>query len=102
MNLIIPLVLYIVTDCFLLVTRERVPKSTLNKWRPSVSSNQDSISVESSDIEDASSDLDAERPLPFPLLQRQHRHDGSEDEVEQDVITISGMQTVFFFSIILF
>ena len=92
-------ILYTYSDLLFLVTRECVPKSILNKWRPSVSSNQDSISIENSDIEDSStSDSDAERSLPFPLSQHQHQHqhDGSEDEVEHDVITISGMQTAGF------
>jgi hypothetical protein len=93
--------LYIATYCFL-VTRECVPKSTLNKWRPSVSSNQDSIPIENVDIEDSSGDSDSERSLPFPLSywqqpQHQRQHDGSEDEVQQDVISISGMQTTGIF-----
>lgn len=75
------------------MTRERVPKSILNTWRPSVSSNQDSKSIENSDTGDSTSDSDTKRSLPFPLSQHRHQRDGSEDEVEQDVISISDMPT---------
>lgn len=80
-----------------LVTRECVPKAILNDWRPSVSSNKDSVSNETPDIEDSSSDGERSSPfmyslqVPFPLSQRPRRNarTGSEDEVEQDVISIS-------------
>jgi hypothetical protein len=75
--------------------------ATLNEWRPSISSKQDSKSNGSSDIEDSSSDSERSSPLmrsiPFPLSQRPRRHARaqSEDEVERDVISIStGMQIV--------
>ena len=83
------------------MTRECVPTATLNKWRPSVSSKQDSKSDGSSDMEDPSSDSERSSPLlhsfPFPLSQRPRRHARaqSEDEVERDVISIStGMHTI--------
>ena len=62
---------------------------------------QDSISIRSSDVEDTSSDDERSSPLirsfPFPPSQhlRQRARAQSEEEVEQDVISIStGMQTI--------
>ena len=97
-----PFTQYVVcSNLLFLVTRECVPMTTLNEWRPSVSSTQDSKSNGSSDIEDPSSDSERSSPLmrsiPFPLSQRPRRHARaqSEDEVERDVISIStGMPTV--------
>lgn len=92
---------YVITYLLFSVTRECVPMATLNDWRPSVSSKQDSKSSGSSDMEDSSSESERSSPLmrsiPFPLSQRPRRYARaqSEDEVEQDVISIStGMQPI--------
>jgi len=82
------------------VTRYPVPAEVLEKWRPHISSAPVSA-LKGSDFDDQSSDeIDNDTtssptfspvPLPStqPSLQCRLRHNRSEDEVEQDIISIS-------------
>ena len=89
----------------ILVTRDRVPQETLKTWRPRISSQRPSIHWQAvqngSDIDDEfdsdnSSDGTSSPtfiPVPFPCTQLPS-HPGpsrnrSEDEVAQDIISIS-------------
>ncbi|KAF8800929.1 hypothetical protein BYT27DRAFT_6808515 [Phlegmacium glaucopus] len=83
-----------------LVTRDRVPNETLKEWRPHASGKRVATLNEGFDVEDGSlDDTDDEissaipGSVPFPSTQPslglRHHQNGSEDEVEQDVISIS-------------
>jgi hypothetical protein len=85
-----------------LVTRDRVPNATLKMWRPRISSQLERPSIQNgSDIDNESSDSDNSTdgtssptfiPAPFPCTQPpSHRpsRNRSEDEVAQDIISIS-------------
>lgn len=80
----------------IIVTRHPVPAEMLKDWRPHVSS----VPLEGTDLGDQSSDeinIDTSSPtfspvaLPStqPSLRRRLRRNRSEDEVEQDIISIS-------------
>ncbi|KAF8800930.1 hypothetical protein BYT27DRAFT_7227074 [Phlegmacium glaucopus] len=78
-------------DIMTAFTREPVPSQILKKWRPIVPLQQISTSNKDSDVEDMSSD-DAKGPLSFPSIPpppSQLRWNRSEDEVEEDIISIS-------------
>ncbi|KIJ92423.1 hypothetical protein K443DRAFT_13620 [Laccaria amethystina LaAM-08-1] len=78
-----------------LVTRYPVLAATLLEWKPRISLAQDPAMNKDSSVDD--SDNDTPSPtfstVPLPSNQRslQCRHDRSEDEVEQDIISISSM-----------
>lgn len=84
------------TGFLILVTRRRVSSATLKMWRPSIAF-QKPLSNQGSDIEDESQDNVEDKtpspildPAPFPLSQRRlRRRDRSEEEVEQDIVSIS-------------
>ena len=82
------------------MTRYPVPAEMLEQWRPHVSLLQGSALNKGSEGDDRSLDeADNDTPSPTfspvplpstqPSLQRRHRRNGSEDEVEQDIISIS-------------
>jgi len=84
------------------VTRYPVPVEILVQWRPQITSFEVPASaLEGSDLGDQSSDeIDDTSspkysPVPPPSTQRslrpRHRRNRSEDEVEQDIISISSM-----------
>ena len=84
------------------VTRDPVPIKILKKWHPSVAYPKASTSKakEGSDIEDSSGSSSNKDGSPSPRYslrvpppsQRHLRR--SEDEVEDDIITISGKQSI--------
>lgn len=80
---------------YTLVTRYPVPAATLLEWKPRISLAQDPAMNKDSSVDD--SDNDTPSPtfstVPLPSNQRslRRRHDRSEDEVEQDIISISSM-----------
>lgn len=94
--------LYLKLATYILVTREPVPSRILKKWRPVVPFRGLSTSKKDSDIEDPSSDISEDDPSgpslmsrPFPFLDvlpppSQRHRNRSEDEVEEDIISISG------------
>ena len=69
----------------------------LKQWRPTVACSKASTSKEGSDIEDSSSDSSSEDGSPSPRIPppSQRYLLRSEDEVEDDIITISGKKSIF-------
>jgi hypothetical protein len=93
------------------VTRYPVPAATLKKWRPRISSLQVSALNKGSDVDDQSSDEADNDPEPESspkfspvrfLRSSRSRCNESEDEVEQDVISISSRSGKQFISIFQF
>jgi hypothetical protein len=88
------------------VTRHPVPAEMLMEWRPRIFSVPFSA-LEGTDLGDQSSDeIDNDTssptfsPIPLPStqpsLQRRLRRNRSEDEVEQDIISISSGKKIDF------
>ena len=80
----------------ILVTQRRVSSATLKMWRPSIASqkplsNQGSVDEDSDgsmdDVEDETPSP-ISGPAPFPLSQPLRHRDRSEEEVEQDIVSI--------------
>ena len=104
--------IYLALSKSCLVTREPVPSQILRKWRPIVPLRGLSTSKRDSGIEDLSSDVsedDPSSPIPGPSTrpfifpppsQLHHNRDRSEEEVEEDIINISGKLTYQFILII--
>ncbi|EDR01646.1 uncharacterized protein LACBIDRAFT_310593 [Laccaria bicolor S238N-H82] len=78
-----------------LVTRYPVPAATLLEWKPRISLAQDPVVNKDSDVDDTDNDTPSPTlsAIPLPCTQRslRPRHVRSEDEVEQDIISISSM-----------
>ena len=74
------------------MTWEPVPKQVLQEWRPTVVGS--SSKRADSDVEDSSpDDTDNDSPSPFPLSQRCNLR--SEDEVADEIISISGKKLTY-------
>ena len=91
------LTLQLISFTVILVTRDRVPHATLKRWRPRISQristvqNGSDISNESSDDTSDGTSSPTFSPAPFPCTQppSQSRRNRSEDQVAQDIISIS-------------
>lgn len=74
------------------MTRNPVPPEVLRSWRPQPACHNEESSEETDDEANTSSDSDPP-PLPsiLPILQhRRSLRNRSEEQVEQDIISISG------------